>query len=346
MAERSRWSLAALAEWALVVSVAKLFAWLPESAAYALGETAGRLAYQLDRRHRGIALENLRLAFPGKYAPTEVEALARSVFENLGRTAVDVVRSDWLLTQPNQDAVRWDGFERLREARQRGKGVLVISGHFGPWELLPLIATIWYEPICVVARSLDNPRLDDLLTRLRERGGNRVIRKREAILAILQALRRGETVGIMMDQHISEKDGVVVPFFGRPASTVFAPALLALRSGAAVLPAGIIREGRGRYRVRVAEEVPLRRTGDLRADLVENTARFTAAIEAFIRAYPDHWFWVHRRWKTRLPLDPRLGTGSNMEKRSAVRPFGSSTEQRETAEPNSRTAEQPNALAP
>ena len=309
MAERSRWSPAALLEWGLVVCLARTFAWLPESAAYALGEAAGRLAYRIDGRHRAITLENLTRAFPGTSSPPEVEALARAVFENLGRTAVDVARSDRLLRGSSPEAVRIDGLPRLQEARRRGKGVLMIGAHFGPWELLSLIAAIRYEPVHVVARPLDNPRLDDMLTALRERGGNRVILKRDAILAILQALRRGETVGIMIDQHISEKDGVVVPFFGRPASTVFAPALIAMRSGAAVLPVGIIREGRGRYRVRVAPEVPVRRSGDLRADLVENTARFTAAIEALIRAHPDHWFWVHRRWKTQFPLDPKLGTG-------------------------------------
>ncbi len=309
MAERSRWSPAALLEWGLVVCLARTFAWLPESAAYALGEAAGRLAYRIDGRHRAITLENLTRAFPGTYSPPEVEALARAVFENLGRTAVDVARSDRLLRGSSPEAVRIDGLTRLQEARRRGKGVLMIVAHFGPWELLPLIAAICYEPVHVVARPLDNPRLDDMLTALRERGGNRVIRKRDAILAILQALRRGETVGILIDQHISEREGVVVPFFGRPASTVFAPARIAMRSGAAVLPVGIIWEGRGRYRVQIAEEVPVRSSADLRADLVENTARFTAAIEAFIRAHPDHWFWVHRRWKTQLPLDPKLGTG-------------------------------------
>ncbi len=309
MAERSRWSPAALLEWGLVVCLARTFAWLPESAAYALGVGAGRLAFRLDGRHRAITVENLARAFPGKFSPPEVEALARAVFENLGRTAVDVARSDRLLRGSSPEAVRIDGLTRLQEARRRGNGVLLITAHLGPWELLPVIMATRYGPGHMVARPLDNPRLDDLLTALRERGGNRVIRKRDAILAILQALRQGEAVGIMIDQHISEKDGVVVPFFGRPASTVFAPALLALRSGAAVLPACIIREGRGRYRVRVAEEVPVRRTGDLRADLVENTARFTAAIEAFIRTHPEHWFWVHRRWKTQLPLDPKLETG-------------------------------------
>jgi KDO2-lipid IV(A) lauroyltransferase len=127
------------------------------------------------------------------------------------------------------------------------------------------------------------------------------------VQAILQVLRHGGTVGILIDQHISEREGAVVPFFGRPASTATAPALIALRSGAAVLPVGITREpDRGRYRIRVGEEVPIRRSGDLRADLVVNTARFNQAIEAMIRERPDQWFWVHRRWKTKQPLDPRL----------------------------------------
>jgi KDO2-lipid IV(A) lauroyltransferase len=297
----------------LVVWLAKLFAWLPEAAAYALGEGAGRLAFRLDRRHRKIAEENLRQAFPGGYSPGEIARLARAVFENLGRTAVDVARSESLLLAP--EAVRIDGLDRLQEASRRGKGVLMIAAHFGPWELLPLVAALRYRPTHTVARPLDNPRLDDLFTALRERGGNRVIRKRDAVQAVLQALRRGETVGIMIDQHIQEREGVVVPFFGRPASTAFAPALIAMRSGAAVMSLAIVREGRGRFRVVVGDEVPIRRSGDLKTDVVENTARFTAAIETFIRKHPDHWFWVHRRWKTQQPLDARLKRDDSARRR-------------------------------
>jgi hypothetical protein len=144
---------------------------------------------------------------------------------------------------------------------------------------------------------------------MRERVGDRVIRKRDALQAILQVLRRGETVGILIDQHITEKEGVIVPFFGRPASTAFAPALIAMRSGAAVLPIGIVREQPGQYRVLIGKEVSVRWSGDRKADLAENTARFNLAIEGFIRRYPDQWFWVHRRWKTQHPIDPRLGVG-------------------------------------
>jgi KDO2-lipid IV(A) lauroyltransferase len=296
-----------IAEWAGVVGAAAMLRALPESLAYVAGEWAGRLAYRADRRHRAIAAENLAAAFPGRCTPAELERAVRAVFENLGRTAVDVARSDRLRGASGAQAVRLDGLDRLRDARARGKGVLLITAHFGPWELLPLVAAEQYEPIHVVVRPLDNPRLDALVTAWRERGGNRVIGKRDAVAAILQALRRGGTVGILIDQHISEQEGAVVPFFGRPASTATAPALIALRSGAPVLPVGITREaGRGRYRIGVGEEVPVRRSGDLRSDMVVNTARFTRAIEAMVRDRPDHWFWVHRRWKTVQAVDPRL----------------------------------------
>jgi len=295
-----------LLEFGLVLSLAKLFAWLPGSVAYALGEGAGRLAYRLDRRHREITQDNLARAFPGVYRPEQIEAISRGVFENLGRTAVDVARSGRLLETENLTAMGFEGGDRIEAAKRRGKGVLAITAHLGPWELLPLGWVLHVEPSYLVARPLDNPRLDDFFTRLRERGGNRVIRKQQAVQSILQALRRGGIVGILIDQHTSEREGVVVPFFGRPACTVAAPALIAMRSGAPVLPVAVFREARGRYVVRVGEEVPVRRSGDVQTDLAVNTARFTEAIEAFVRARPDQWFWVHRRWKTRLPLDPRL----------------------------------------
>ncbi len=307
MAERRRWSPAAIAEWGAVAGLAKVLSWLPEPWAYALGEGAGRLTCRLDRRHRAVVTQNLAAAFPGRYTPAELDRLVAEVFANLGRTAVDVARSDRLASRPDDAEVAVEGLERLLAARARGNGVLLVTAHFGPWELLPLMAVRRYEPIHVVARPLDNSRLDDLLTAWRERGGNRVIRKRRAVQAILHVLRRGKTVGILIDQHVSEREGVVVPFFGRPASTASAPALIALRSGAAVLPVGITRRpGRRRYRIRVGAEIPVRRSGDVKADLAENTARFTAAIEAMIREQPEQWFWVHRRWKTRQPVDARL----------------------------------------
>jgi Kdo2-lipid IVA lauroyltransferase/acyltransferase len=305
VAERSRRSPLALLEYGLFLGALALLDALPQGAAYAIGAGIGRLAHRLDRRHREIARENLARAFPETPA-AEIDRLLRRVFDHLGCIGVDVARSHRILRPGAAARIPIDGFDRIQAARARGKGVLVITAHIGPWELLPLVASQRYEPLSSVARPMDNPWIDDRMTAMRERGGNRVIRKRDAGQAILQAMRRGETVGILIDQHIREEEGVVVPFFGRPASTVFAPALLAMRAGAAVIPAGLLREGPGRYRIRVWPEVALQRSGNLQVDLAENTARFTAAIETMIREHPEQWFWVHRRWKTPWPLDPRL----------------------------------------
>jgi KDO2-lipid IV(A) lauroyltransferase len=312
VAERSRTSPQALLEYGLFRGALALLAGLPQGIAYAIGTGAGRLAHRLDRRHREIARDNLARAFPGT-PPEEIDRLVRRVFEHLGCVAVDVARSDRILRPGVAAQIPIEGFEHIQAARDRGKGVLVITAHIGSWELLPLVASQRYEPLSSVARPMDNPWIDDHMTALRERGGNRVIRKRDAGQAILQAMRRGETVGILIDQHIREEEGVVVPFFGRPASTVFAPALLAMRAGAAVIPAGLFREGPCRYRILVRPEVAVQRSGNLQADLAENTARFTAAIEAMIRERPEQWFWVHRRWKTPRPLDPRLAAAREAE---------------------------------
>jgi KDO2-lipid IV(A) lauroyltransferase len=176
----------------------------------------------------GIARWSRRIwrRVPGSICPAELDRLAAAVFANLGRSAVDVARSDRLASRPDDADVAVDGLEHLLAARARGNGVLIVTGHFGPWELLPLMAVRRYEPIHVVARPLDNSRLDDLLTAWRERGGNRVIRKREAVQAILHVLRRGETVGILIDQHVSEREVVVVQ--RRPARLCARPSL---RSG-------------------------------------------------------------------------------------------------------------------
>lgn len=306
MAERNRWSPRTLIEYGAIRSLLALFASLPSGVAYAVGAGIGRVVYRLDRRHRAVVLENLRHAFPGRYSEAEIAGLGRMVFENLGYTAVDTARIHRLARLLTSEALTLEGVERIRDAKAKGNGVLFLTAHFGPWELFPPLFAARLEPGNLVARPLDNPWLDGFFERRRSRGGNRVISKQGAGQTILKALRANELVGILIDQHIREEDGVIVPFFGRPASTAVAPALIALRSAATVLPMSVTRRGRERYHFKVWPEVPVRRSGDLRRDLVLNTAAFNVAVERMIREHPEQWFWVHRRWKTPHPLDPRL----------------------------------------
>jgi KDO2-lipid IV(A) lauroyltransferase len=146
---------------------------------------------------------------------------------------------------------------------------------------------------------VDNPLLEGLLSRLRSRWGNRVVRKGGALREVLKLLKKGETVGFLLDQNVAFDQGVFVNFFGRPACTHKTLALIALKTGASVLPAFIFREDEeNRHRIVVEPPVPLEVTGDVEKDLVVNTQKFTSLIESYIRKHPDQWLWVHRRWKT------------------------------------------------
>ncbi len=153
-------------------------------------------------------------------------------------------------------------------------------------------------PINAVARPVDNPMLERLLSRLRSRWGNRVVRKGGALREVLKLLKRGETVGFLLDQNVAIDQGVFVNFFGRPACTHKTLALLALKTGAVVLPVFTFREEGNGHRITVELPVSLEETGDTERDLVVNTQKFTSLIESYIRKHPDQWLWVHRRWKT------------------------------------------------
>lgn len=287
-----------LLEYLIVMAVAKALCYLPAPLAYRIGETLGLLGFFLDRQHRRIALGNLHLAFDGKFSREEIESIARMTFVNLGRTFVEICRLPRIDAKNVDSFFAFQGLENLSQAKKKGKGVLFITAHFGPWELLVTASALKGEPVNIVVRPLDNPYLDAAINRLRTRFGNKIIAKKQALKAVLTALGRGENVGILIDQNITWKEGVFVDFFGRTANAAMAPAILALRSHAAVLPAIIHRRGRDRHTVIIGGEIEVARTGDFRADVVANTARFTKVIESYIREAPAEWFWVHQRWKT------------------------------------------------
>jgi len=283
----------------LVMGVALPVAFLPLWISYPFGEALSRLVFFVDRRHRRVALANLGLAFGSGCGRDEIAAMARSNFRSLGQTFVDTCRLLCLSPRTITDMVEVEGEEVLESPRARGQGIIYVTAHFGPWEYLPACSTHFAgEPLTVVARPLDNPYLDRLLTALRRRWGSQIVEKRNALKVVLDVLRQGGNVGVLIDQHVRPSEGVFVNFFGHPACTTSAPALLALRSGAAVIPVVICREGRGRFRILLGKEVSAPRTGAFKEDVVALTAAMTAALEELIRRRPEQWFWVHRRWKS------------------------------------------------
>lgn len=263
----------------------------------------GRLLFALDRKHRRIAICNLSKAFGQEKTPEECVAIARAVFENLVRMIFEI---GWYWKNDLDELIKpftLSGLEDFHRALAKGKGVLALTAHFSNWELLPIAAHLGRLPVRIVYRSLDTPFLDHFFRESRTRFGARTIpSRRGAMRQIYTELRRGYPVAMLMDQNVDWYEGAFVDFFNRRACTNTGMALLALKSGAPVVPTFMIRTDRG-FHVAFGPELPLIRTGDATKDVELNTEQYNRVIEMIVRKFPDQWFWVHQRWKTR-PYQP------------------------------------------
>lgn len=281
--------------WALLTA----FRLLPRRAALAAGTGLGALAWVVLPRLRRTGLRNLELAFPAA-PPAERERILRNLYRNLGHQLAEFCQMSRYTPENTRSLARYEGLEHYLNARDKGAGVLIVTAHLGAWELSSFWHSLMGHPMTMVIRRLDNPRVDRLVNGIRCLHGNRVVHKDDFARGLLAAMHRGETVGILMDTNMTPPQGVFVPFFGVPACTASGLARVALRTGAAALPGFMVWEAsEGRYVLRFGEEIALTRSGDDERDVVENTARFTMAIEDAIRQHPEQWLWVHRRWKTR-----------------------------------------------
>ncbi len=271
---------------------------LPFTLASGLGRLLGEFAYKIDKRHRLVTEENLQNSFKNS-SPGEIRKTALSVYRNLGRSAIEFIKSERYSRDGLDGRFSFVNYESYQRAMAKGKGVLLLTGHCGSWELLALAASIRKPAISIVVRPLDNPYLDRAVSKLRTRYGNSIINKKMGMKDILRVLKDGGSVGILLDQNVSRSEGVFVDFFGRPACTNKGLALIAARTKAPVIPAFIRRTGTDSHEIILGDEVPLIDTGDREADVKANTQAYTRAIEDFARKYPDQWFWMHRRWKTK-----------------------------------------------
>jgi len=289
-------------EYLIVLFLIKFISLFPYKIASDIGGSIGRLGYYIDGKHRNITLNNLTMAFPEK-GKREIIFIARKAFENLGRSVAEVIyitnRKTDDLKKVLYEWITVEGRDNLDHAIKKGKGILLLTAHFGNWELLGLTAATHGYKLNVIARPLDNPKLDTFINSLRSITGTNVYPKKGVLKDILKSLKQGEGVGILIDQNTSRSEGVFVDFFGQPASTNRGPAVIAMKSETPVVPFFIIRENKYRHRIVYCEEIPLHRSGDKEKDAVLNTKMFTKKVESFIRNYPEQWFWMHQRWKTR-----------------------------------------------
>jgi KDO2-lipid IV(A) lauroyltransferase len=275
---------------------------LPRKAASALLGKVGLMLLAAARTRRRILLENLARAFPDK-PRSEILRIARDSVQNSTSALLDFL--DASDRSPEELLARVDiaGEEHLRAARARGKGVFLLSAHFGSWEIGAMAAGLLGEPIALLVRPLDNPLLEADLKRRRTCFGNRVISKREAARELLRAMRHKEAVAILVDQNVLPQEAVFVPFFGRLAATTPSLALLQMKTDAAVVPVFTWPLGAGRYRLRFEEPILCGPEDDApRAEKVRRmTARYMQVTEEAIREDPTAWLWLHDRWKTRPP---------------------------------------------
>jgi Kdo2-lipid IVA lauroyltransferase/acyltransferase len=244
-------------------------------------------------------MRNLEIAFPEK-STAEREDILRGMYRYLGWQIGEFCQMPSYSAESAAKFIRYDGLEHYEAARAKGRGVLVLTGHLGAWELSSFFHSLNGYPMSLVIRRLDNPLVDEFVNSVRCLHGNRVIHKDDFARGLLTAMHRGETVGILMDTNMTPPQGVFVPFFGVSACTASGLARVALRTHAAVLPGFLLWEpAERRYVLRFGPELELVRTGEHEQDILANTALFTATIESYIRRYPEQWLWVHRRWKTR-----------------------------------------------
>ena len=272
---------------------------LPRGLARAIGAVIGAIAYRALGRLRQVGLRNLVMAFPEMTAK-EREAILRSEYRNLGLLMAEFCKMPDYTAATASRFIRYEGLENYLSARERGKGVLVLTGHLGAWELSSFYHSLMGMPMGMVIRRLDNPLVDAFVNRIRCLRGNRVIHKDDFARGLIASMRAGETVGILMDTNMTPPQGVFVPFFGVPACTASGMARIAAKTGAAVVPGFLLwEESERRYVLHFGEELEVVHTGDAEQDALINTATFTTAIEGYVRRYPEQWLWVHRRWKTR-----------------------------------------------
>ncbi len=261
-----------------------------------LGEAAGALAYALGVR-RAVALDNLARAFPERGEAAR-RSLARAAYASLGRSLAEVVLARRLSDAALEEQVRFEHFERYEQARAQGRGVVVAVAHFGNWELLGRAAARRGVPLTAITRRLSG-RFNSWLVAARREGGMRELPDKDATHDALALLLRGETLAVVVDQNMLPRRGIFVEFFGAQASTTPAAAVLSLRSGAPVVAAFPVRQPDGTHRV--CFEGPFAAPAGARASEAVRclTQELTWAVERAVRAHPEQWFWVHRRWKTR-----------------------------------------------
>ena len=273
---------------------------LPAGAARTVGGSLGSFAFTVLKLRRDVAMGNLERVFGDRFGRDELLAIARESYRNFGRMTFEYARFPRLSQHDIEKLITVTGGEHIDAALAGGKGAILVAGHFGNWEILATLARLGY-PMTFLVGEQHNILVDGLMNRLRGRFGGEIVPVTGNLMGVLRALRRNRVVAMLSDQDAGQ-NGVFVDFLGKPASTPYGPGRMAAGTGAALLPAFVVRRAAGAHEVVVREAVA-RPPEDLPPDERVRifTQGYTTEFEASIRLHPDHYFWMHRRWKTSPP---------------------------------------------
>ena len=280
---------------------------LPPHTAYRIGQLLSRSAYLVAGDLRRTGAINLGLAFPEK-TEEERSRLLRECFDNLGRLLGFFSQFSSRSREELKELIAVEGLENLEAARvDRGNRLILFTGHIGAWELTSFGLSLFDHPVSFLVRRLDNPRIEKLVDHIRKRFGNETIDKLSAARSMLKILRSGETLGLLTDLNTLDDEAIFIDFFGVPAATTFVVAKLAVRTNTPLVPVfAPWSEQKGKYVLIVEPPIPPECSGDEEADVRQLTMKLTQTIENRIRQYPGQWLWIHKRWKTRPPGEPKI----------------------------------------
>ncbi len=265
-----------------------------------LGRLLGRCVYILDGPHRHIVRHNLAFAYP-EWSPRKVEKISRGVFQNVCTTFLEICQLSVMSRPELLRRVEMVGGANLKTALENRKGLIIVSAHLGNWEMgLQWVCCFLEAPILGVAKKIRLKALNRRVHSLRTRFGIKIIYKKGALPEMRAALRRGEMLGLLVDQS-RRSEGVEVTFFGRRVTATPAAAFLAIRCQSPVLPVFCVRRPGGGLTIEVKTPLEMKYTGNLHADVQNNTQLITDVVEQQVRRYPEQWLWAHKRWKKFYP---------------------------------------------
>ena len=263
-----------------------------------IGQYLGRLVSHFLKKEQEIALNNLTSAFGDSKTLEEKKTIAKKLFENLGKNFVEIINLSKFNKSNIDKYISCKGIEIIEDFVRQGKGGIVVSAHFGNWELLAHYFAIKGFSVNVVARRVRMEKFENFLKKTRKRNKVNILYRDASAKDIVELLKKNEFVGVMPDQDMDSISGVFVDFFGKPAYTPNGPSVLNFLTGAPMVPCFIVRKDFG-HEIIVEKTMELSKSGDRKKDILENTQRYTNVIEDYIRKFPSQWVWFHERWKTR-----------------------------------------------